>query len=102
MGQKNSFNYFIEHNDDDVIRPLCIKLPQMIGYVKYFESNKTMSFKISDKKLLKKYNQIWKTVKHLLSIKSDGEPVFGANDKYINTKIKLYDVNTIQIFKVKK
>ena len=40
-----------------------------------------MSFKISDNKLLKKYNQIWETVKHLLSIKSDGEPVFGANDK---------------------
>ena len=53
----------------------------MIGYVKYFESNETMSFKISDNKLLKKYNQIWETVKHLLSIKSDGEPVFGANDK---------------------
>ena len=60
--QKNSFNYFIEYNDDNVIRSLCIKLPQMIGYVKYFESNKAMSFKISDNKLLKTYNQIWKTV----------------------------------------
>ena len=66
----------------------------MIGYVKYFESNKAMSFKISDNKLLKTYNQIWKTVKHLLSIKPDVEPVFDANDKYIKTKIKLYDVNT--------
>ena len=94
MVQKNSFNYFIEYNDDNVIRSLCIKFPQMIGYVKYFESNKAMSFKISDNKLLKTYNQIWKTVKHLLSIKSDVEPVFGANDKYIKTKIKLYDVNT--------
>ena len=94
MVQKNSFNYFIEYNDDNVIRSLCIKLPQMIGYVKYFESNKAMSFKISDNKLLKTYNQIWKTVKHLLSIKPDVEPVFDANDKYIKTKIKLYDVNT--------
>ena len=25
----------------------------MIGYAKYFESNKTMSFKVTDKKLLK-------------------------------------------------
>ena len=31
----------------------------MIGYVKYFDSNKTMSFKVSDKKLLKKYTKIW-------------------------------------------
>ena len=29
----------------------------MIGYAKYFDSNKTMSFKASDKKLLKKIMQ---------------------------------------------
>ena len=39
---------FIRYNDDDVIRPLCIKLSQMIGYVKCFDSNKTMSFKATD------------------------------------------------------
>ena len=32
----------------------------MIGYAKYFENNsKAMSFKIIDKKLLKKYSEIW-------------------------------------------
>ena len=30
-GTKNSFKYFIGYNDDNVIRPLCIKLLQMIG-----------------------------------------------------------------------
>ena len=30
----------------------------MIGYVKHFDSNKVMSFKVSDNKLLKKYNKI--------------------------------------------
>ena len=53
-GTKNSLKYFIGYNGDDVIRPLCIKLPQMIGYVKNFDSNKTMSFKVGDNKLLKK------------------------------------------------
>ena len=38
-------------------------LPQVIGYVKCFESNKTMSFKISENKLLKKYTHIWKKLK---------------------------------------
>ena len=33
-GTKNSLKYFIGYNDDDVIRPLCIKLPQMIRCVK--------------------------------------------------------------------
>ena len=51
---KNSFKYFIGYNGNDVIRPLCIKLPQMTGYVRKFEGNTTMSFKISDKQLLKK------------------------------------------------
>ena len=65
----------------------------MIGNVKFFESNKTMSFKINDNKLLKMYNQIWKKVKNLLNVKFDSEPVYGDNDKYIKTKIKIYDGN---------
>ena len=32
----------------------------MIGYVKNFDSNKTMSFKVSDNKLLKKSNNMEK------------------------------------------
>ena len=59
-GTKNSFKYFIRYNDNDFIMPLCIKLPQTTGYVKKFEGNTTMSFKISDKQLLKKYNEICK------------------------------------------
>ena len=58
-GKKNSLKYFIGYNDDNVNRPLCIKLPQMIGYVKHFDSNKTRSFKVSGNKLLKKCNKIW-------------------------------------------
>ena len=57
-GTKNSSKYFIGYNDDDVIRPICIKLPQLIDYVKCFDSSKTMSFKVIDNKLLKKYNKI--------------------------------------------
>ena len=57
-GTKNSLKYFIGYNDDDAVRPLCINLPQMIDYVKHFDSNKTMSFKVGDNKLLKKCNKI--------------------------------------------
>ena len=93
-GTKNSFKYFIGYNDNDVIRPLCIKLPQMIGYVRKFEGNAIMSFKISDKQLLKKYNQIWR-VEKLLKIEFDSVPVYGDNDKYIKTKIKIYNGSMI-------
>ena len=51
--KKGSFKHFIGYNDGDVIGSLCIKLPQMVGYVKCFDSNKTMSFKIIDKKAIK-------------------------------------------------
>ena len=62
----------------------------MIGYVRSFESNMTMSFKIRESKLLKKYNQIWKKDKSFSNIKFHGEPVFGDNDKCVKTKRKIY------------
>ena len=62
----------------------------------------TISFKIRDNKLIKKYNQIWKKVKNLLNIKFDSKPVYGDNDKYIKVNIKIYDGSVIQIFKIKK
>ena len=48
-GTKNSFKYFIGYNDNDTIRPLCLKLPQMTGSVRKFNSNVTMFFNINDK-----------------------------------------------------
>ena len=101
-GTKNSLKYFIGYNNDDVIRPLCIKLPQIIGYVKHFDSNKTMSFKASDNKLLKKYNKIWERVSSLMNIKFDSEPVYDDYDKYIKTKIKTYKDNINANFQSKK
>ena len=91
-GTKNSLKYFIGYNDGDAIRPLCILLPQMIGYVKHFDSNETMSFKVSDNKLLKKYKKIWEKVDKILNIKFDSEPIYGDVDKYIKTKIKTYNL----------
>ena len=65
-------------------------------YVKHFDSNKKMSFKVSDNKLLKKYNEIREKISNLLNIEFDSEPVYGDGDKYIKTKIKIYGdrVNT--------
>ena len=90
-GTKNSLKYFIGYNDDDVIRPLCIKLRQMIGYIKNFDSNKTMSFKVRDNKLLKKNSKIWGKISDLMNIEFNTEPVYGDNDKYIKTNIKMYE-----------
>ena len=66
------------------------------------EGNTTMSFKISDNKLLKKYNRIWKRVEKLLKIEFDSKPVHGDNDKYIKAKIKIYGVTVNTNFRDKK
>ena len=78
-----SFKYFVGYNNNDVIRPLCIKLLHMIGYVREFNGNTIMSFTISNKQLLKKYNQIWKKAGKLLKIELDSKPIYGDDDKYI-------------------
>ena len=52
------FKYFIGYQEGGIVKPLCIILPQMSGYIKYFE-NKDMSFMMKDDEMLEKYNQIW-------------------------------------------
>ena len=74
----------------------------MTGYVRKLEGNTTMFFKISDKQLLKKYNQIWKTIEKLLKIELDSEPVYNDNVKYIKTKIRIYSNSMITNFHRKK
>ena len=60
---KNSLKYFIGYNDNDIIRPLCIRLPQMTGYARKFDENATMSLIVKDKQLLKNYTKIREKLK---------------------------------------
>ena len=92
-GTKNALNYFIGYNDNDVIRPLCVRLPQMTGYFKKFNENATMSFRVNDnnnKQLLKITAKIWEEIEKLIKISFESKPVYGDNDKYIKTKIEIY------------
>ena len=46
------------------MKPLCIILPQMSGYIKHFENcGKNMSFLIKDDKVWDKYDKIWEVIK---------------------------------------
>ena len=74
-GNKNSFKYFIGYNDNDIIRPLCIRLPQMTGYARKFDENEAMSFIVKDKKILKSYTKIWETTEGLMKINFESKPV---------------------------
>ena len=51
--------YFIGYQQSEIVTPLCIILPQMSGYIKYFEnSSKNMSFFIIDDEMWEKYKDI--------------------------------------------
>ena len=34
----DGFKYFIGYQEDEIVKPLCIILPQTSGYIKYFEN----------------------------------------------------------------
>ena len=101
-GTKRSFKYLIGYNDNDIIRPLCVKLPQMTGYARKFDENATMSFIVKNKQLFKKYTKIWETIEKLMKINFESKPVYGDDVKYIKTKIKTYAGSIITNFHNKK
>ena len=52
------FKYFIGYQESEIVKPLCIILPQMSGYIKYFENGgKNMSFFIKDYEVWEKYEK---------------------------------------------
>ena len=53
----------------------------MIEYAKYFDSSKTMSFKVIDKNLLKSYTKIWGKISSLMSKEFDSELVYGDSEE---------------------
>ena len=73
----------------------------MIGYVKHFDSDKTMFLQVNDDRLLRTYTKIWKRVNILRNIEFDSEPVYVDNDKYIKAKIKPYGYKVNITFKAK-
>ena len=85
---KNSFKYYIGYGYHDYVEPY-IKRPRMIEYVRHFDSNKTMSFKIIGNKVLKSYSKIYERVSSLLHIEFHNEPIYGNNHQYIKTNFQV-------------
>ena len=85
------FKYFTGYQEDEIVKQLCIILPQMTGYIKYFENGgKNMSFLIKDDKVWEKYENIWDVIKNKLGIKFHSEPIY--EQKYLKAKIRELDV----------
>ena len=83
------YKYFIGYQENEIAKPLCIILPQISGYIKYFKNGvKNMSFFLKNDKVLDKYNEIWDAIKNKLKIKFHSLPVY--DEKYLKTKVREY------------
>ena len=83
------YKYFCGYLNNDIIQPLCVILPQMSGYIKYFDDGgENMLFVTDDKEVYKKYHEIWEVVRKLLKLKFSVSPV--RDDKYITAKLKIF------------
>ena len=94
-GNNETVKYFICYLDESV-SPLCLILPQMSGWIKYFgNGGKNMGFKIEDDEVYIKYNNIWNKIKELLgNITLSNDVIY--DDHYIKTKVKTFKViNTL-------
>ena len=71
-----TYKHIYGYLNNDTIQPLCVILPQMDGYIKYFnDGGKNMSFVTDDEKIYKKYNEIWEVIRNLLKIDFTVNPV---------------------------
>ena len=74
---EEGYKYFIGYQEDEIVRPLCVILPQMNDYIKYFENGgKNMSFLIKNDEVWEKYEDIWDVIKNKLGIKFHSEPIY--------------------------
>ena len=85
-----TYKYICGYLNNDTIQPLCVILPQMNGYIKYFDDGgKNMSFVTDDEEIYEKYNEIWEVVRKLL--KEDFTVGPFRDDKYLAAKLKIFD-----------
>ena len=92
-----TYIFFCGYLNNDVIKPLCVILPQMNGYIKYFDDGgKNVSFVTDDEKVYEKYDEIWNVVKGLLKLKFAASPI--RNDKYILAKLKIFRKKNLTTF----
>ena len=84
------FKYFIGYQEGGIVKPLCIILPQMSGYIKYFKNRgKNMSFLTKDDEMREKYKQMWDVIKNKVAIKCYSERIY--EQKYLTTKVRKFE-----------
>ena len=90
--REEGFKYFIGCQEDEIVKLLCIILPQMNGYIIYFENGgKNMSFLIKNDEVWEIYEDIWNVIKNKLNIKFHSQPI--NENKYLKGKVREFGGN---------
>ena len=85
-----TYKYLCGYLNNNAIQPLRVILPQMNGYIKYFDDGgKNMSFVTNDEKIYEKYNEIWEVIRNLLKVDFTVGPV--RDDIYLAAKLKIFN-----------
>ena len=87
---ETTYKYLCGFLNNDAIQPLCVILPEMNGYIKYFDNGgKNMTFVTENEKVYDKYNEIWEVIRKFLKVKFAVNPV--RDDKYLVAKLKIFN-----------
>ena len=93
----DGFKYFIGHKEDNIVKLLYVILPQMSGYIKYFENRgKDMFFVMKDDSISVKCNEIWNKFKRILNTNFHSMSVY--DERYIRAKVREFNGVSITNF----
>ena len=85
-----TYKHICGYLNNDTIQPSCVVLPQMDGYIKYFDDGgKNMTFVTDNEKIYEKYNEIWGVVRNLLKIDFTVSPI--RDYIYLVAKLKIFN-----------
>ena len=86
---ESTCKYHVGYDNGELVRPLCVIIPQMTGYIKYFDDGgKNMSFISDDRDVYEKYGANWNKIAKLWKLKFSVNPI--RDDKYVCCKLKIF------------
>ena len=85
---EEGFKYFIGYQEVEIVKPLSIILPQMNGYMKYFDNMSSLG---KNDEVWKKYEDIWDVIKNKVKIKFHSQPIY--ENQYLKAKGREFNSN---------
>ena len=84
---EEGFKYFIGYQENEIVKTLCIILPQMNGYIKYFDNcGKNKPLLIKNSEVWQKYEDTLEMIKNKQGINFQSQFIY--ENKYLKAKVR--------------